>query len=166
MPRLVVCLVVSNSLRPHGPQPSRLLCPWGFSRQQYWNSLPCPPPGDLLNPAMEPLSPTLQTDSLPSEPPGKPKKTRVGSLSLLKGIFLTQELNWGLLHCRWILYQLSYQGSPTRTQGSSNHSPHISAGWPRRNKGLVVGVQAYKSTPSSLANLSFGRGTQVSLTLS
>ena len=34
------------------------------------------------------------------------------SLSLLQGIFLTQELNWGLLHCRWIPYQLSYQGSP------------------------------------------------------
>ena len=33
----------------------------------------------------------------------------MGSLSLLQGIFLTQELNQGLLHCRWILYQLSYQ---------------------------------------------------------
>ena len=36
----------------------------------------------------------------------------VGSLSFLQGIFLTQELNQGLLHCRQILYQLSYQGSP------------------------------------------------------
>ena len=36
--------------------------------------------------------------------------TRVGSLSILQGIFLTQELNLGLLHCRWILYQLRYQG--------------------------------------------------------
>ena len=35
-----------------------------------------------------------------------------GSLSLLQLIFPTQESNWGLLHCRWILYQLSYQGSP------------------------------------------------------
>ena len=35
-----------------------------------------------------------------------------GSLSLLQGIFLTQESNQDLLHCRWILYQLSYQGSP------------------------------------------------------
>ena len=33
--------------------------------------LPCPPPGDLLNPVIEPRSPTLQVDSLPSEPPGK-----------------------------------------------------------------------------------------------
>ena len=36
----------------------------------------------------------------------------VGSLSLLQQIFPTQELNQGLLRCRWILYQLSYQGSP------------------------------------------------------
>ena len=35
-----------------------------------------------------------------------------GYLSLLQGIFLTQESNQGLLHCRWILYQLSYEGSP------------------------------------------------------
>ena len=41
------CSVVSDSLRPHGRQPSRLLCPRGFSRQEYWSGLPCPPPGDL-----------------------------------------------------------------------------------------------------------------------
>ena len=40
--------------------------------------------------------------SLPSEPPGKPKNTRVGGLSLLQGNFPTQELNRGLLHCRQI----------------------------------------------------------------
>ena len=50
--------------------------------------------------------------SLPAEPPRKPKNTGVGSLSLLQWIFPTQELNWGLLVCRQILYQLSYQGSP------------------------------------------------------
>ena len=38
--------------------------------------------------------------------------TGVGSLSLLQWIFLTQESNQSLLHCRWILYQLSYEGSP------------------------------------------------------
>ena len=43
---------------------------------------------------------------------GKPKNTGVGSLSLLQQIFPTQESNEGLLHCRQILYQLSYQGSP------------------------------------------------------
>ena len=39
------------------------------------------------------------------------KNTGVGNLSLLQGIFVTQELNQGLLHCRRILYQWSYQGS-------------------------------------------------------
>ena len=44
----------------------------GFSRQEYWSWLPCrPPPGDLPNPRIEPRSPTLQADSLPSRPAGK-----------------------------------------------------------------------------------------------
>ena len=64
--------VVSNSLWSHGLQPARLLCPWGFSRQESWSGLPCPPPGDLPNPGLEPRSPTLQVDPLQSEPPGKP----------------------------------------------------------------------------------------------
>ena len=71
-----------------------------------------PSAGDLPNPGTEPRFPTLQADSLPVEPQGKPKNTEVGSLSLLQWIFLTQESNRGLLHCRQILYQLSYQGSP------------------------------------------------------
>ena len=66
------CSVMSNSLQPHGPWPTRLLCPWGFSRQEYWSGLPCPPPGDLPKSRIERRSPTLQADSLPSEPPGKP----------------------------------------------------------------------------------------------
>ena len=48
-------------------------------------------------------------DSLPSEPPAKPMNTRVGSLFLLQGNFLTQEWNQSLLHCRQILYQMSYR---------------------------------------------------------
>jgi len=47
-------------------------------------------------------------DSAVSEPPGKPKIIAVGSLSVLQGNFPTQESNQDLLHCRWILYQLSY----------------------------------------------------------
>ena len=90
-----------------------------FSRPEYWSGLPFSSPGDLPNPGIEPRSPTLQVDSLPAEPPGKPKNTGVGSLSLLQGIFLTQELNRGLLHCRWILYQLSYEGSPVHLVGGN-----------------------------------------------
>ena len=55
-------------------------------------------------------SPTLQADSLPAELQGKPKNTGVYSLSLLQQIVLAQESKRGLLHCRWIPYQLSYQG--------------------------------------------------------
>ena len=82
-----------------------------FSRQEYWSELPCPPLGDLFYPGIEPRSPAVQADSFLSEPPGKPKNTGVGSLSFLGEIFPTQELNQGLLHCRQIIYQLSYQGS-------------------------------------------------------
>ena len=82
-----------------------------FSRPEYWSGSPFPSPGDLSNPGVKPRSSALQVDSLPAEPKGKPKNTGVGSLVLLQGIFLTQESNPGLLHCRWILYQLSYQAS-------------------------------------------------------
>ena len=44
----------------------------GFSRQEYWSRLPFPSPGDLPDPEIKLRSPTLQADSLPSEPPGKP----------------------------------------------------------------------------------------------
>ena len=44
----------------------------GFSRQEYWSGLPLPSPGYLLLSGIEPVSPALQADSLPSEPPGKP----------------------------------------------------------------------------------------------
>ena len=44
----------------------------GFSRQEYWSGLPFPSTGDLPDPGIEPGSPALQTDALPSEPPGKP----------------------------------------------------------------------------------------------
>ena len=69
----MLCLVAQSCptlCNPWTIQRTRLLCPWGFSRQEYWSGF------------------------------------------LLQGIFLTQELNQSLLHCRRILYQLSYQGIP------------------------------------------------------
>ena len=111
-----------------------VLCLVAQSCTTLCNPMDCSPPGssihggslgknngvgccDLLQvrlpkPGIEPRSPTLQADSLPSEPPGKPKDTGVDSLFLLQGIFPTQGLNPGLLHCRQILYQLSHKGSP------------------------------------------------------
>ena len=109
------CSVVSDSLRPHGLLPARLFCPWRFFRQEYWSGFPCPPPGGLPNPGIEPMSSSLQAVSLLSEPPEKPKNTGVGILSLLWEPYSDPGINQGLLHCRWILYQLSYQGSPFRS---------------------------------------------------
>ena len=66
------CLTLCD---PMGRQPTRFLRPWGFSRQEYWSELPCPPPGDLYDPGTEhvsPVAPALQVDSLPTEPPGTP----------------------------------------------------------------------------------------------
>ena len=48
----------------------------GFSRQEYWSGLPCPPLGDLPNPEIKLRSPTLQADSLPAEPPERPRHIR------------------------------------------------------------------------------------------
>ena len=58
------------------------------------NSMDCSPPGSSVH----------------GDSPGK--NTGMGTLSLLQGIFSTQGANPGLLHCRWILYQQSHQGSP------------------------------------------------------
>ena len=76
------------------------------------------------NPGIEPRSPALQADSLPSEPSGKPKNTGVGSLSFLQGIFPTQESNRGLLHYRQILHQLSYRSN----RGGNTIAPENWAG--------------------------------------
>ena len=74
-----VCLV--SHIRP-------FVTPWtgacqaplsmGFFGQEYWNGLPGLPPGTLPNPGIKPTSPTLQVDSSPSKPPGKPKATVTG----------------------------------------------------------------------------------------
>ena len=80
--------VVSNSLRPHGREPARLLCPWGFSRQEYWNGLPCPSPRESSQ-SRDRTQVSHLVGSLPSEPPGKPPvalpsppESRMLSLSL------------------------------------------------------------------------------------
>ena len=90
---------------PHG-----LYSPWNSPAQNTrtleWVAIPFS--RDLPKSGIEPRSPALQEDSLPAKPSGKPKNSGVGSLSLLQQIFPTQESNQGLLHCKWILNQLSY----------------------------------------------------------
>jgi len=73
-----------DSLRPHRLQPTRLFCPWDFSRQGYWSGLPFPSPGDLPNPGIEPRSPALQADSLPTELQGK----HISSVQSLSRVWL------------------------------------------------------------------------------
>ena len=108
--------VVSNSLGPYV-----LYSPWNSPGQNTgagrlsllqarileWVDFPFSRLRNLPNLGIEPRSPASR-DSLPAEPQGKPKNTGLGSLSLLQGNFPTQALNRGLLHCRQILYQLSY----------------------------------------------------------
>ena len=65
--------VVSDSLWPPWTVAHQAPQSMGFSRQEYWSGLPFPSPGDLPDPGTEPRSPTLRTDALLSEPPGKPK---------------------------------------------------------------------------------------------
>ena len=63
-------VLVAQSCLTHGLEPPHQASE--FSRPEYWSGLPIPSPGDLPNPGVEPRSPTLQMDSLLSEPPGKP----------------------------------------------------------------------------------------------
>ena len=82
----ILCLITQSCPTLCDPMDIALQAPlsMGFSRQEYWSRcVPCPPPGDLSNPGIEPRSPTLQADSLLSEPPGKPK------------VCTTRGLNWG-----------------------------------------------------------------------
>ena len=98
--------VVSDSLQPQGLQPTRLLCSWGFSRQEYWSRFPCPPPGDLPNPGIKPRSPVLRVDSLPAEPPGKPwwlngmglKPWQAPKFLLLSKMII---YSWERMHINW-----------------------------------------------------------------
>ena len=69
--------VVLTLCDPHGatmwpPRDHQAPLSVDFSRQEYWSWYPFSSPGDIPNSGIEPRSPTLQVDSLPSEPPGKP----------------------------------------------------------------------------------------------
>ena len=80
----------ADSFRPRELYPTRLLCPWEFSRQEYWSGLSCPPSGDPPNPGIKPRSPSLQVDYSWSEPLGKPvcNISSVQSLSRIQ-LFVT-----------------------------------------------------------------------------
>ena len=74
------------------------------------------------------------------------KNTKVSSLSLLQGIFLTQESNQGLLHYRWILYQLSYEGTPvTQVVKNPPAMQETLVGFLGQEDPLEEGMAAYSS---------------------
>ena len=130
----VLCLAAQSFptlCDPRDTEPTRRLCPWSSPSKN--TGVGCPPP-DVPNPGIKPKSPSLQVNSLPSELPGRPENIEVGSLSLLQGIFPTQELNQSLLHSSRILHQLSYQGSLITTIGLANisiisHNCFLSVMW-------------------------------------
>ena len=70
---LTLCDLHGHQARPSCQAPLSM----EYSRQEYWSGLPCPAPRDLPNPGIKPRSPTLQADSLPSEPLGKPVYTHI-----------------------------------------------------------------------------------------
>ena len=72
----IVCVLVTQSCLFAIPRTVACQTPLSmrFSGQEYWNGLPFPSPGDLPDPGIEPGSPALQADSLPSKPPGKSPK--------------------------------------------------------------------------------------------
>ena len=88
---------MSDSLQPHD-------CTFhGILQARILEWVPITSLVDLPNPGIKPRSFTLQADSLPAEPQGKPQNTGMSSLSLLQWIFSTQESNQGLLCCRQVL---------------------------------------------------------------
>ena len=72
----------------------------------FWRQFPC-----VVSESRSVMSDSLQPRGLYSSWNFPGQNTGVGSHCLLQGIFLTQRSNQRLLHCRWVLYQLSYQGS-------------------------------------------------------
>ena len=110
----VLCfrLIMANSLRPHGLQPTRLLW-WRFSRQEYWNGLPCLPPGNLPNPGIEPMcliSPELAgrffTTSATWEAPN-PQVRAI--MCLIPLIWVTGEMLFSWSNCGARLHEIHFR---------------------------------------------------------
>ena len=86
----------------------------GILRQEYWSGLPCPPPENLPDPGIEPRSSALQADFCCLNHQESQRILEWVAYSFSRGPSWPR--NWTgsiqFLHSRWILYQLSYQGSP------------------------------------------------------
>ena len=76
----------------------------GFSKQECWSGLPCPSPGDLPDPGIEPRSPALEADSLPLAPPGKPTYF----IHSISGIYICQSQSPNSFHPPSICFKYSF----------------------------------------------------------
>ena len=138
-------LVVSHSSRPH-------------SRQECWSQLPCPLAGDLPNPGIKARPPTLQVDSLPSEPPGKPKNTGVGSQKKkkkkkpcwLNGSFSNDITNHSLGRTHRIHLNSSLPPPPASTLSYEHVSPHHTLEQQQRPRGALEPPSLHGLPPCSL----------------
>ena len=90
-----------------------------FSRKAYWSGLPFPCPGDFSHPGIKPRSPTLQTDSLPPEPSGKPLKMGMLALTPCSSGLLSSGREYKLKE--WSLeLSSSTEAQPDWVQGPGN----------------------------------------------
>ena len=115
------------TLQPHGLQSARLLCPWGFSRWEYWSGWPWPPPGDLPNPGIKPRSPTLQiTDKTFSDL----NCTNVFLGQSPKAIESKTKINkWGLIK----LYKFVHnKGNHKQNEKKTRERKYLQTMWPTR----------------------------------
>ena len=119
-------------------------CPWGFSRQEYWSGLPCSPPADLPNPEIEPKSPTLQVDSLPSEPPGKP--IIIWKWKWLSHVWLCNPLDYCIFHgihqakiLEWVAVSFSRGSSQPRDRTQvSRIGGRLCTNWATREAPIII----------------------------
>ena len=96
----------------------------GFSRQEYWSELPFPSPGDLPDPGIEPRSPTLQADSLPSEPQGSSDRTWVNERENSQGVVLECTTSLLEVFCLFLLIDFTKPFlQKTNKQGNWNYTP-------------------------------------------
>ena len=108
-----------------------LQAPLGFSRQEYWSGLPSLTPGDLSDPGIESWFPSLQTDSLPSEPPGKP-------LYIINFSFLGDFLGEKSLQQFWFQAELIGEVGREIRCGKEVFVPSLMVGWHHQLDGMSL----------------------------
>ena len=129
----------------------------GFSRQEHWSGLPCPPPGNLPDPGIKPGSPTLQADSLESEPPTY-SEVQASLFSLCVSVVTI------LRQGRVLREELSAQADPVLTWSSAclvawSKLLHLSEPHFHRRVRQVDGIGSYINPPrlsASFHNMNSG----------